>query len=190
MWEYENVRMWKCGNVKMERSARDKKERQTADKCMKCESVKIGNQQLLYAAPLLRCGLCVKTVYGIMWNMKMWECENVKWSGRRTVSKRASGRGHSRVKDFSVQCFLFIFIKYSLIFTTVRNRTQINLCCYHWNRHKMKKSFLLPAVLFVCIKRVYAYPKTASSLSFAANIVVAHRGAWKNKGLPKFTSHR
>lgn len=27
--------------------------------------------------------------------------------------------------------------------------------------------------------------KTASSLSFAVNIVVAHRGAWKNKGLPE-----
>lgn len=71
MGEYENVGMWKCENGAV---GTRQKERQTADKCVKCESVKIGNQQLLYAAPLLRCGLCVKQ-YNV--NMEIWKCNSL-----------------------------------------------------------------------------------------------------------------
>lgn len=51
----------------------------------------------------------------------------------------------------------------------------------------MKKLFLLPAVFFLLLSNGCMSTKknTAASLSFAPNIVVAHRGAWKKNNLPE-----
>ena len=51
----------------------------------------------------------------------------------------------------------------------------------------MKKIFLLPAVFFLLLSNgCMSTKKTkASALSFAPNIVVAHRGAWKKNKLPE-----
>ena len=51
----------------------------------------------------------------------------------------------------------------------------------------MKKLFLLPFAFIVFLLNGCMHTKksTASSLSFAPNIVVAHRGAWKKHNLPE-----
>lgn len=51
----------------------------------------------------------------------------------------------------------------------------------------MKKFFLLSALLFLFLSNGCMHTKkiTTSSLTFAPNIVVAHRGAWKKKKLPE-----
>lgn len=50
----------------------------------------------------------------------------------------------------------------------------------------MKKIFLLPVIFFLFASNGCMHTKkAAASLSFAPNIVVAHRGAWKKQGLPQ-----
>ncbi|MCO5240749.1 MAG: hypothetical protein M9904_11920 [Chitinophagaceae bacterium] len=50
----------------------------------------------------------------------------------------------------------------------------------------MKKIFLLPVMFFLFASNGCMHTKkAAASLSFAPNIVVAHRGAWKKQGFPR-----